>query len=68
MYSKCMVEPLMRTPIAMTASKGPFEASDAETVDDTKPVAPRRSLAVDDAWTFDPEIILKCYSGVSRRG
>ena len=22
MYSKCMVEPLMRTPIAMTASKG----------------------------------------------
>lgn len=44
--------------MAMTASKGPFEGSEADVVDDSRPAAPRRSVAVDVAWTLDPAIIL----------
>jgi hypothetical protein len=75
MYSKCIVSPLMSTPIAITASKGRFcvLAKPIGLINDATPLpgtgvpergvpmfcAPSRSMAVAPAWTWDPAITLR---------
>ncbi|OBZ65766.1 hypothetical protein A0H81_14336 [Grifola frondosa] len=74
MYSKCIVEPLMSTPIAMTASNGSLgidtatgagveEREPKEGVDVPKLNPPRRSVAVAPAWTWEPAITLQTRKG-----
>lgn len=69
MYSKCMVWPFMRTPIAMRASKGAVlvggeEVRDREVRSEVE--EPRRSPAereeVDVDWTWDAEKSLDGWS------
>ena len=76
MYSKCMVEPLMRTPMAMTTSKGWLgmpavtgagvdarEEGRGDEIDAPKVRPPSRSVAVAPAWTCEPAITLQQVNG-----
>lgn len=58
MYSKCIVSPLISTPIAMMASKGPVETVVAATVVRSLVEPPSRSPAelptpAEEDWTWD---------------
>jgi hypothetical protein len=61
MYSKCIVSPLIKTPIAIMASKGPEEATDepvwlrlmavrSVVLEPNKSPAPREEDVVDWIW------------------
>ena len=66
MYSKCMVEPLMRTPMAMTASKGCLDIllvdADVEGVagegSRREAVLLIKSFMLAEAWSWDAAISL----------
>lgn len=76
MYSKCMVEPLMRTPMAITASNGWLdmpavtgagvaarEDGRGEEMDTPKLSPPSRSVADAPAWIWEPAITLQQVNG-----
>lgn len=75
MYSKCCVEPLMRTPTAIAAAKGPLSgeeeeeaAAGAEVVGESRrEEAPIRSEALAEAWICEAAMSLRAVSMVSRR-
>lgn len=71
MYSKCIVDPLIRTPTPMTASNGFLDAVDDDALSpsgssDSSEDAPIRSSTLDEAWTCPAEMSLATPAGNSQ--